>query len=150
MKKTHHTQRKREHQKGLVIVKIRVYSASKSKLKVNIKSNRKKMLYMSRNTTNQTIEVYLHVESSLNFGKGNIKIVESNICKMEQFNPLKNHAESQQQKHLSDYLEKKKFITASIFTSHYLSLSICFYLLQNTTSCSTKKLQNALYVKYNI
>ena len=37
-----------------------------------------------------------HVESSLNFDKGNIKIVESNICKMEQFNPLKNHAESQQ------------------------------------------------------
>lgn len=93
--KTPHTEKKRTLER-VSYCEIRVYSASKSKLKVNIKSSRKKMLYMSRNTTNQTIEEYLHVESSLNFDKGNIKIVESNICKIEQFNPLKNHAESQQ------------------------------------------------------
>ena len=41
------------------------------------------------------IEKCSHLESSLNFDKGNFKIVASNICKLEQFNSLKHHAETQ-------------------------------------------------------
>ena len=42
------------------------------------------------------IEKYSYLESSLNFDKGHFKIVASNISKLEQFNSLKNHAETQQ------------------------------------------------------